>query len=105
MTVIYKSNELRVFSLKFLPSLKYIPTSATLQSSWFLHAIYFCFASTLLCSLAHWACPLGSASTCESINAVMAGSSVLTGVAHTFIDILVTVYSLPARATVADVAR
>lgn len=62
-------------------------------------------SALLLCGLAERASPLRSASTCESINAVGAGSSVLTGVACALVDILVTVRSLPARVTVADVAR
>ena len=64
-----------------------------------------CAAGTLLRGLAERAGPLGGAGTRESINAVRAGSPVLTGVAQAFIDVLVTVDSLPARVTVADVAR
>lgn len=56
-------------------------------------------AHTLLCSLAGWPCPLVSAGTGESIESIVAGTSVLTWVAGTLIDILVTVHPSPARTT------
>lgn len=60
---------------------------------------------TLLRGLAKWASPLSCAGTCESVHTITASAAVQTGTAGTFVDVLLTVHSLPARVTDADVPR
>lgn len=60
---------------------------------------------TLLWGLAKWASPLSCAGTCESIHTISASPTIQTGVACTLVDVLVTVHSLPAWVTDADVPR
>lgn len=59
----------------------------------------------MLWGLAKWASPLSCTGAGESIDAIAAGPAVQTGVASAFVDVLITVHSLPARVAEADVAR
>lgn len=59
----------------------------------------------MLWALADRAGPLSRAGTGEPVQTVGAGASVQTWVAGTFVDVVLTVESFPARVTNAAVAR
>lgn len=60
---------------------------------------------TLALGLAERAGPLISAGAGESVYSIMTGSSVLTGIAHALVYVLVAVESLPSSVAIAGITR